>query len=254
MDELLAHEISGAGPELVLVHGITESRRTWDPLIDTLSRSHRVLAVDLPGHGESAAGASYDPISLAAAVHNTVEAVGFATPVLVGHSLGGVVVSAYAAAFGAGVRGVVNIDQPLQLSLFQAQLQEASPMLRGSNDQFRAFMTAMFASMDGSLRASERARINNSSRPDQQVVLALWAAVLDTSPAELNATVDALAGAVHVPYFALHGIDPGPAYPAWLTSLVASATVEVWPGVGHYPHLVETGRFVARLASFEQNL
>ena len=51
---LLAQELHGpidANP-LVLIHGITESRQTWRPIIDRLSHSRRVLAVDLRGHGE----------------------------------------------------------------------------------------------------------------------------------------------------------------------------------------------------------
>ena len=254
MDQLLAHDVTGDGPELVLVHGITESRHTWDPLIDTLARSHRVLAVDLPGHGQSARGDAYDPISLATAVYNTANSVGMTAPLLVGHSLGGVVVSAYAAAFGAGVRGVVNIDQPLQLSAFQGALQHAAPMIRGTDEEFRAFLQALFSSMDGALPTSERARIATNSRPDQRVVLALWSAVLDSSSAELDASVDALAAGIRVPYLALHGIDPGPDYPAWLTSRVPLATVDVWAGLGHYPHLCEPDRFVARLAAFEHSI
>ena len=35
----IAYERSGSGPPLVLVHGITESRRSWDPLVPLLARS-----------------------------------------------------------------------------------------------------------------------------------------------------------------------------------------------------------------------
>ena len=40
----------------------------------------------------------------------------------------------------------------------------------------------------------------------------------------------------------LHGIDPGPDYAGWLTDRIPSAVVEVWPGLGHYPHLIERSR------------
>ncbi len=58
------------------------------------------------------------------------------------------------------------------------------------------------------------------------------------------------ARAVRCPYLAIHGIDPGPAYAAWLTGLIPTATVEVWEGLGHYPHLVDPDRFVRRLEEF----
>ena len=46
----LAHEIVGDGPVAIVVHGITESRETWRPLIDPLSRHYTVIAVDLRGN------------------------------------------------------------------------------------------------------------------------------------------------------------------------------------------------------------
>jgi pimeloyl-ACP methyl ester carboxylesterase len=49
----IAYEVVGDGPPIVLVHGIIESRRSWDPLIAPLAREHRVVAVDLRGHGAS---------------------------------------------------------------------------------------------------------------------------------------------------------------------------------------------------------
>jgi 2-succinyl-6-hydroxy-2,4-cyclohexadiene-1-carboxylate synthase len=51
----LSSEVTGYGPALVLLHGFTGSRRTWTPLRDALSRRRRLIAVDLPGHGDSSA-------------------------------------------------------------------------------------------------------------------------------------------------------------------------------------------------------
>jgi pimeloyl-ACP methyl ester carboxylesterase len=45
-------------------------------------------------------------------------------------------------------------------------------------------------------------------------------------------------------------VDPGPDYAAWLTARCATATVEVWSGYGHYPHLFAPERFLARVAEF----
>ena len=38
---------------LVLVHGFTQTSRSWDPLVADLARDHDVVAVDAPGHGRS---------------------------------------------------------------------------------------------------------------------------------------------------------------------------------------------------------
>ncbi len=60
-----------------------------------------------------------------------------------------------------------------------------------------------------------------------------------------------MAGAITAPYLSLHGIDPVNDYEGWLTSRIPSATVEVWSGLGHSPHLIESDRFIARIAEFD---
>lgn len=62
----LAHDVQGSGPLLVLVHGITENRHSWDPITADLAATHRVLRVDLRGHGESPSADVHDVASLAA--------------------------------------------------------------------------------------------------------------------------------------------------------------------------------------------
>jgi pimeloyl-ACP methyl ester carboxylesterase len=52
----------------------------------------------------------------------------------------------------------------------------------------------------------------------------------------------------------LHGNDPGVEYPDWLEAIIPTATVDVWAERGHYPHLVEPGRFVDRLVAFDEPL
>lgn len=45
----LAHDVTGSGPLVVLLHGITENRHSWDPI--HLEDRYTVLRVDLRGHG-----------------------------------------------------------------------------------------------------------------------------------------------------------------------------------------------------------
>lgn len=249
---LLAHEITGDGPLAVVVHGITESRETWRPLIGRLGEHYRVVAVDLRGHGQSPTGDTYDPLTLAGDLRETLVATGLDRideALLLGHSLGGIVVTAYGAMFPS--RAIVNVDQPLRLSAFKEGLSQLEPLLKGEPDSFTMAIGLVFGSMAGALSADETARIEALRRPDQAVVLGIWGTVFDSSPAELDEQVDALVGAVTVPYLALHGMDPGDDYGAWLTDTVPTASVEVWPDVGHYPHLVHPDRFLGRIAAFD---
>ncbi|MBL8775394.1 MAG: alpha/beta fold hydrolase [Acidimicrobiales bacterium] len=54
-DQALAHETHGAGTRLVLVHGFTQTERCWGPVAADLAADHKVVRVDAPGHGGSAA-------------------------------------------------------------------------------------------------------------------------------------------------------------------------------------------------------
>ena len=154
---LLAHELIGHAhdPAIVLIHGITDSRHAWHPLLHSLAAHHLVLAVDLRGHGESDSDVGYDPISYATDVVETASALGVNDALVVGHSLGGVVASAFAAI--APCRAVVNIDQSLRLSAFKAALEQLEPMLKGDDESFQQALELMFTAMDGPLSASEQA-------------------------------------------------------------------------------------------------
>jgi hypothetical protein len=110
----------------------------------------------------------------------------------------------------------VNVDQPLRLAAFKAQLGQLEPMLRGEPAGFQAAMAMVFQMLHGPLPPAEVARLTALRRPEQAVVLGAWGTVFDSTPEELDATVAALAAAVAVPYLSLHGADPGEPYSAWL--------------------------------------
>ena len=209
-----------------------------------------MIAMDLRGHGDSSNVGPYDLATMAGDVGAVLAAEGAAEgALLVGHSLGGAVVSAYAS--GGPCRGVVNVDQSLALSGFQAALRQLEPMLRGDDAEFRGAVSAIFDSMVGKLDGSERRRVESLRDPKPEVVLGVWELIFTASPDQLDAVVDEVARSIKVPYLSLHGADPGPGYEAWLTGVIPTAVVEVWPEFGHYPHLVEPDRFVRRLVEFD---
>lgn len=247
----IAWERVGAGDPVVLVHGITESRGSWTPIVDRLAGDHEVLLVDLRGHGESSSAATYELADMARDVHAVIADAGIAPPHLVGHSLGGAVVSA-AGALG-GARSVTDIDQSLLLSAFTEQIRSVEGMLRDA-DAFGAVIAGLFEQLAGpALPPAERERVGALRRPDQHVVLGVWRVLLESSVAEIDAAIDAaLAGyrAHPTPYLAIMGADPGDGDAAWLVERVPGATVELWPDHGHYPHLVDPDRTVARLREF----
>ncbi len=244
----IAWSRSGSGDPVVLVHGITESAASFDPVTVRLATTNDVITLDLRGHGESGIAASYDLGAMAGDVATVVAAAEVDRPHLVGHSLGGAVVTAAGSVLD--VASIVDIDQSLQLDAFKAQLMPAEPMLRDP-DQYQLVVDAMFEMMMGDkLSADEQARVNGLRHADHEVVLGVWELLLTQPVEDIAATVDAaLAGYAgrDVPYLALFGLDPGVGYADWLRERITNSTVEYWPDYGHYPHLVDPDRFVDRL-------
>ena len=247
----IAWSRSGSGEPVVLVHGITESAASFDPIVARLADTREVITLDLRGHGESGLAAAYDLGAMASDVAAVMAASGIERPHLVGHSLGGAVVTA--AGSMLDVASVVDIDQSLQLDAFKEQLAPAEAMLRDP-EQYQLVVDAMFEVMMGDLlSADEQARVNGLRRAEHEVVLGSWELLLTQPVDEIaNAVDDALAGygGRDVPYLALFGLDPGDGYDTWLAERIPGSIVEYWTEHGHYPHLVDPDRFVARLREF----
>ncbi len=97
----LRYDVAGVGPTLVLVHGVTDRRQTWTPVLEQLTPSRRVVTVDLPGHGESAHLADGDDVlgQLLEELSGFVRSVTPAgeRPHIAGNSLGGWLALAMAA-------------------------------------------------------------------------------------------------------------------------------------------------------------
>ncbi len=95
-----AFRVAGAGPPLVLLHGIGDSSVTWEPVLTDLARNHLVIAPDLLGHGDSdKPRADYSVAGFANGVRDLLGVLGVNRVTLVGHSLGGGVAMQFAYQF-----------------------------------------------------------------------------------------------------------------------------------------------------------
>src|SRR5262245_37537999 len=111
----LAFDEAGIGqPPMLLVHGWTCDHTFFQPQLEHFSRQHRVVAVDLRGHGQSdkphqdytAAGFADDLVWLC-------EQIGVRKPVVVGHSMGGNISLELAARYPDFPMGIVMVDSPI---------------------------------------------------------------------------------------------------------------------------------------------
>ena len=98
-------------PPIVLAHGLASNSRIWDDVAARLADRYHVVALDQRGHGESdrpTDGFTFDKV--VADLAGVVETLGLDRPTLVGHSWGGNVVLAFAAAHPDRLRGLVLVD------------------------------------------------------------------------------------------------------------------------------------------------
>jgi N-formylmaleamate deformylase len=101
----------GSKPPLVLLHGLTGSGACWIPLARGLEGEYDVVMPDARGHGNSGTPLSgYRYEDYAGDVVGLIQGLGLTAPVLLGHSMGGLIAAVVASQFATAVRGVVWAD------------------------------------------------------------------------------------------------------------------------------------------------
>lgn len=240
----LAGTPSGAADDrapLLLLHGLTFDRRQWGPLLrelDAIDPGRRALALDLPGHGGSR-HVGYDLATLPELVHRAVLAAGLDSPVVVGHSAGGILATMYAARFPA--REVVNLDQPLTLGGFGDLVRRCEPLLRGPRWRQEVW-DRLLAGMGVASLPAEGRELVESCEPHADQLLGYWKEILehpddvvnDARRAELTSILDRGIGY----HLVVSAEPPGP--PA------RGVRVTVLPG-GHFPHLAHPAELAVLL-------
>ena len=109
----LGYDVAGAGePALLFLHGWCGDRSFFAPQYDYFSHSHRVVAVDLPGHGESAVPEEYAIEAFARRVAELVVDLRLPRTVVFGHSIGAMVALALSQVAPELVGAVALIDPP----------------------------------------------------------------------------------------------------------------------------------------------
>jgi pimeloyl-ACP methyl ester carboxylesterase len=237
-------------PSLVLLHGLTFDRRHWSPVLADpaiTGSNRRVISFDLPGHGESPRRDSYRLTDLADVLHAAITEAGLASPLVAGHSAGGVLATAYAARYP--VSGVVNIDQPLRIGGFADFLRRSEPVLN-SDDFLKVWETLLDGMHIDELPPSVRALVRTASTPRRDLFLGYWKDIIDTpeQAEEENSRNLADIRAASVPYHYIAGSAVEPGYRAWLEAALPDALITVLPGSGHFPHLVHPAEVAKHLA------
>ncbi|MCH8478902.1 MAG: alpha/beta hydrolase [Wenzhouxiangella sp.] len=145
----ISFEVAGQGePTLVFIHGWSCDARYWRAQIPHFSRHHRVVAIDLAGHGHSGFGrAQYSMGAFGQDMNAVLDTLGAEQVILIGHSMGGPVSVAAAASVPERVIGIIGVDtfQSVNQAMSAEEAQSwLNPLREDFRNGARAFVAGMF--------------------------------------------------------------------------------------------------------------
>ena len=241
----------GAGePPFVFVHGWCCDHTFFQPQFDHFKSSHRVVALDLRGCGGSDQPKDgYDIPTLADDVGGFCRELGLAKPVVVGHSLGGMIGIELAARHPSLPRAIVAVD-PGPIAILpesRAVFEEFIAALEGPDATAvrEAFVDDMFVAGDD---AERRRRITDTMC---SVPLSIAVPVL-RGALEWNGVGALRLGTA--PLLVLLSGTGGSNDPARLLALKSTVQIGVTVGAGHFNQLEVPEQVTPMIARFVQNL
>jgi pimeloyl-ACP methyl ester carboxylesterase len=163
--ELHGHRViyrtAGSGPPVVLIHGMVNTSRHWEPVALRLAEDHTVIAPDLIGHGDSATPrGDYSIGAHAAVIRDLLAVIGIERATIVGHSLGGGIAMQFFYQFPQRTERLVLVSSG-------GLGHEVSPLLRSAAIPGISGLLALAAHpsvLDGLWRAGERLRERGSGK------------------------------------------------------------------------------------------
>ena len=253
-DGRFSYEAAGdpALPPLLFLHGIGGAARAWRGQLDFFGDRFRTIAWDMPGYGGSAPLPTVSIATLADALQDFLQQLGAKKPILVGHSIGGMIVQQWLTKNPAIVRAVV--------------LAQTSPAFgKADGDWQKSFIDARLGPLDrGETMVSLAPTLVKELVGDDPDIAGMDIArecMAAVPEATYRASMLALLGFdqrralkdIAVPTLVLSGSKdknaPAPVM-AKMASYIPSATYVELEGAGHLVNLERPGAFNAALDSF----
>ena len=230
---------------LVLIHGWTCNLDNWRDQIPDFAKRNRVIAIDLPGHGQSdKPQITYSMDLFARAVDAVMRDAKVKRAVLVGHSMGTPIARQFYRKYPEKTLAIVIVDGPLRPFGDKAMMDRMIAGFRGLD--YREVTTKMFAGMAGpNLSAEARERINASTRNTPQYVLvSAMEGMADPSIWGEDK--------INVPVLAI--MSKNPFYPPNVEEsyrgIALNLDFQMWDGVGHFIMMEKPKQFNEAVLAF----
>lgn len=235
----------GKGKEaLVLIHGWTCNLENWRDQIPELSKRNRVIAVDLPGHGQSdKPEIAYTMDLFANAIDAVMRDAKVDHAVLVGHSMGTPVARQFYRKYPQKTLAIVIVDGGLRLFGTKEMRDGFLTMFRSPG--YKEAGARMFSQMMGTLPAAEQERVKSSFANTPQYVIV---GAMESMGNEALYTTDK----INVPVFAILAKSPFWAADTeqFLHGLAPDLDLQWWEGVGHFVMMEKPKQFNDAVIAF----
>jgi pimeloyl-ACP methyl ester carboxylesterase len=240
------YALTGSGPRtLCLVHGSGGSALAWIRQLEGLADAARVVALDLPGHGESGGEGCGSIEDYVAAVKGFVEAVGLGRVVLGGHSMGGAVTQALALAHPQLLAGIVLVGTGARLRV----LPKVFELMATNYAEGCAFVNA-YAFNPATLPALKAGGQAALLRTRPSVTLG------DFTACNAFDVMDRV-GTIRLPALVIGGEDDQltpPKYARFLAQAIPGARLRLVDQAGHCVHIEQADTVNAEIRNFLQSL
>jgi len=228
----------------VLVHGWSSNLTAWNYQIPELAKRGRVIALDLPGHGQSdKPQLAYTMDHFAAAIDAVMKDAKVEHAVLLGHSMGTPVVRQFYRKYPQKTLAIVIVDGGLRLFGTKEMREQYLTYFRGP--KYKEAGAQMFAQMMGTLPAAEQERVKTSfANTPQHVLVSAMESMGEESlygPDKIN-----------VPVFAVLAKAPfwPPDTEQFLRGLAPDLELQWWEGVGHFIMMEKPKQFNDAVIAF----
>lgn len=165
-DPMASYTMGAGSPPIVLIHTIGGDRSDWNLVAPALAKRHRLLIVDLPGHGQSAPPEKTTVAEAAKRLEKVLSQNKVTGALLVGHSYGALVALELAADHPKRAAAVVAIDAATYTMADSVQLTSAKLMLR---ERYSVFLHAIFERMTSDPARSD-SLVAHAARVKQEVL------------------------------------------------------------------------------------
>lgn len=265
-DQRITYRTAGSGPVLLLIHGMAGSATTWRQVMPGLAQRFTVVAPDLLGHGRSdKPQADYSLGAFASTLRDLLVVLGHERATVVGQSLGGGVAMQFSYQYPERTERLVLVGSG-------GLGREVNPLLRllsrpGSEAVLRLGCAAPVRGAIESIGSAAarvgfrpapvvaelwRSYTSLGDGPTRQAFLRTLRAVVDRGGQAVSAS-NRLHLAAEVPTLIVWGdVDPiiPVAHAHAAHASIPSSRLEIFEGVGHYPHCESPERFVEVLSDF----